>query len=653
MTINQALLKAVEAHKSGDVAAAKRLLSKIIQIEPNQPDANSNMGAILVASGDLEEALPFIKTALEANFSVAQHWFNYIDVLFKLDRFSEALELLAVARDKGCKGQAFDELEEKLGSTEVELKNRIQRLQDADWSGPKGHLLPFGLGEALQELGELEQAIEAYKKALSIKPDYADAHNNMGMALYDQGSFDEAANNYQKAVNLEPDFADAHYNLGNVLKKTGNMKQAIESYKASLAINPNDAEVLLNYGNALKDYGNFGQAIEAYVEAIKIKPDYTEPYSNMGDSLKEKGELDAAINCYKQAIKIKPDHAEVFLKMGCAFKEKGNLDAAIDSFKQAVKSKPGVRTLRSTNCLDTLLQKMFFAHEANLFFVADEYAVAIWNLFFCAHGANTDPADQAILEALVSLFLKNSNEKSAIIVQSELEHIKKQRGTVLLSRELQSVTAVCPENIRTAIRDLKISGGSFEERTKLYGDDFDYNKYCENFDERFKNSMLDYIKISPKKSSEVLDIGAGMGFLHYIFSYNNHKVCSFDIGDCADLFNKSCKVLGVQKEDFTIKKYASLLRFGKKFDIINASLICFNNHKQADLWLRDEWLYFLKDIHDNQLRDKGTLYLGFNRENLSNRFLGNDDLHDLFDPFIMLHYPTTARLSKEDIGKLV
>ena len=71
MTINQTMLKAVEVFKSGDVAAAKRLLSKIIQIEPNHPDANSNMGAILVASGDLEEALPFIKTALEANFSIA------------------------------------------------------------------------------------------------------------------------------------------------------------------------------------------------------------------------------------------------------------------------------------------------------------------------------------------------------------------------------------------------------------------------------------------------------------------------------------------------------------------------------------------------------------------------------------------------------
>ena len=113
MTINQALLKAVEVFKSGDVAAAKRLFNKIIQIEPKHPDANSNMGSLLVASGDLEEALPFIKTALEANFSVAQHWFNYIDALFKLGRFTEALELMATARNKGCKGQAFDELEER------------------------------------------------------------------------------------------------------------------------------------------------------------------------------------------------------------------------------------------------------------------------------------------------------------------------------------------------------------------------------------------------------------------------------------------------------------------------------------------------------------------------------------------------------------
>ena len=246
MTINQTMLKAVEVFKSGDVAAAKRLLSKIIQIEFNHPDANSNMGAILVASGDLEEALPFIKTALEANFSVAQHWFNYIDVLFRLNKFSQASELLEIAKGKGCKGQAFDELEEKLSSTEVELKKRIQRLQDADWSGPKGHLLPFGLGEALQELGELEEAIEAYKKALAIKPDYASAYNNMGLALNDQGKQEEAIEAYNKAIAIKPDYAEAYSNIGIVLADQGKIEEAMEAYKKALSLKSDYARAAIN-----------------------------------------------------------------------------------------------------------------------------------------------------------------------------------------------------------------------------------------------------------------------------------------------------------------------------------------------------------------------------------------------------------------------
>ena len=48
------------------------------------------------------------------------------------------------------------------------------------------------MGNALQEQGKLEEAIEAYSKALSIKPDYANAYNNMGIALEYQGKLEEA-----------------------------------------------------------------------------------------------------------------------------------------------------------------------------------------------------------------------------------------------------------------------------------------------------------------------------------------------------------------------------------------------------------------------------------------------------------------------------
>ena len=67
LTLDQALQKAVEAHKVGQVQEAERLYTAILQAQPKHPDANHNMGVIAVSVGKVQEALPFFKTALEAN----------------------------------------------------------------------------------------------------------------------------------------------------------------------------------------------------------------------------------------------------------------------------------------------------------------------------------------------------------------------------------------------------------------------------------------------------------------------------------------------------------------------------------------------------------------------------------------------------------
>ena len=56
------------------------------------------------------------------------------------------------------------------------------------------------MGNALKEQGKLEEAIEAYNKALAIKPDYAEAYNNMGNALQEQNKLEEAIEAYNKAL---------------------------------------------------------------------------------------------------------------------------------------------------------------------------------------------------------------------------------------------------------------------------------------------------------------------------------------------------------------------------------------------------------------------------------------------------------------------
>jgi tetratricopeptide (TPR) repeat protein len=111
----------------------------------------------------------------------------------------------------------------------------------------------YNIGAALQEKGKLEEAITAYDKAISIKPDYFEAYNNMGVTLHDQGKLEDAIEAYNKTLNLKPDYADAHNNMGTALKDQGKLDQAVEAYNKALNLKPDYAEAHLNL-SAIKKY---------------------------------------------------------------------------------------------------------------------------------------------------------------------------------------------------------------------------------------------------------------------------------------------------------------------------------------------------------------------------------------------------------------
>ena len=80
LTISQALQQGVEAHKAGQVQEAHRLYAAILKVQPKHPDANHNTGLLAVGDGKIELALPFFKTALEANPNIAQFWYFLADL---------------------------------------------------------------------------------------------------------------------------------------------------------------------------------------------------------------------------------------------------------------------------------------------------------------------------------------------------------------------------------------------------------------------------------------------------------------------------------------------------------------------------------------------------------------------------------------------
>ena len=117
LTLDQALQKGIEAHKAGQVQEADRYYTAILKANPKHPDANHNMGVLAVGVGKVEEALPFFKTALEANSNIAQYWLSYIDALIKLDRIADAKEVFEQAKSNGAKGDGFDQIEKRFGSS--------------------------------------------------------------------------------------------------------------------------------------------------------------------------------------------------------------------------------------------------------------------------------------------------------------------------------------------------------------------------------------------------------------------------------------------------------------------------------------------------------------------------------------------------------
>ena len=196
------------------------------------------------------------------------------------------------------------------------------------------------MGASAAQIGQLDDAIHAFQKALSIKPDFAEAYNNMGNALYDQGKLDEAIEAYQKVFSLKPDFAEAYYNMGAALQEQGKLDDAIEVYIKALAIKPDYAEAYNNKGTALREQEKLEEAIEAYTEALSIKPNYVEAYYNMGNALQDQIKPEEAIEVYTKALSIKPDFAEAYSNMGNALKDQGKLEEAIEAYTKALSIKP-------------------------------------------------------------------------------------------------------------------------------------------------------------------------------------------------------------------------------------------------------------------------------------------------------------------------
>jgi len=124
----------------------------------------------------------------------------------------------------------------------------------------------------------------------------------------------------------------------------------------------------------------------------------------------------------------------------------------------------------------------------------------------------------------------------------------------------------------------------------------------------------------------VLDLGCGTGYFLYICRLLGHQILGLDL-DELPMFNEITRLLDIPRIVCRIERFTPLPDLDHKFDVVTAFLICFNRHKQGDIWRVPEWEFFLDDLAKH-LTPGGLDWLELNRE--SDDTYNTPELRDFF-----------------------
>ena len=208
---------------------------KVVELDPDDPSAWNNRGAILEILDRVGESLVSYDKALELDPDSAFAWNNRGHALRHLGRFEEAL----LSWDKALEFEPDDAWA---------------------WNN-RGH--------ALQDLGRFDESCASCDKALGLDPDFALAWNGRGAALHALGRFNEALASWDKALAIDSDYADAWNNRATALHSLGRFEESLESFDRSREVDSDCAAPTFNRMGPLFELGRWNEGFAALERAFE------------------------------------------------------------------------------------------------------------------------------------------------------------------------------------------------------------------------------------------------------------------------------------------------------------------------------------------------------------------------------------------------
>src|SRR5205085_398487 len=179
----------------------------------------------------------------------------------------------------------------------------------------------------------------------------------LGKLLEEDGDRDGAVSAYKGAIGAAPGSPSARYRLAALLGRSGNRDAAAAQFAAARDIQERRArgeQAAAAYREGIEQLNRqeYESAVASLSQATGLRPDFPEIRSALADAheqwgirLEKSGDAAGAIEQYRAAIKIEPS-AETQNHLGVLLAKSGQIDAAIESFRAALVLNPGFQNAK-------------------------------------------------------------------------------------------------------------------------------------------------------------------------------------------------------------------------------------------------------------------------------------------------------------------
>lgn len=350
---------------------------KVLQRDPNNLAALTDLAGYLESNDDIEEAIATVEQALALDPNYSRLYMVMSNLEARRGEFEQALalvdraleieprslegrlqrvtRLLQVQRIQEAQGEMVTLLEEYPDSPQVLVshvqsvdlpggdleaaENRLRRSLELDPFLLAGWRL---LGEVL-EMGERSSdATEAWRQGLERQPDSPDLHARLGLALARVGGGADARVHLEEAIRLSPTFRpDLHVALGGWLSEHGRFEEAQAVYDKVFEVDPANPAARNNRAIALYRKGSAKEALAMLEALVEEFPQYADAHNNLSAVAVERQDWATAERHARLALEINPRAPQALNNLGLALEQTERFPDARDAYERALELEPG------------------------------------------------------------------------------------------------------------------------------------------------------------------------------------------------------------------------------------------------------------------------------------------------------------------------